>query len=363
MVFSPQVLFHWKRITKKLMPIAIQLTQKPSRLGIFYPDEKYAWLFAKIAVSNADAIYHQVVNHLMISHLVAETHIIGVRRNLHRNHIVHQLLDPHFHGTMGINVRAKEFLIPVIIAKYSSLDLEGTIKVGKKAFSHWNFSEDAFPKRELAKRGLYNFPNEEIPFPYRDQGIKIWDITYDYVINMLRNFYGNNEISTDFEISQWAQDLSQHLPGFPSKIQDIYQLADVVTAIMYGCSAQHSAISAMQYEYYAYVPNKPLFLFGNASELPEDRNLYNNSMIFQLFAFRNSAIQAASTWTLSIYDTKDNMLTRELWIDSKAQEIEDEFRMKMSKMSEEIREENSKKEEHRRYWAMDPKVMPRSIEI
>uniref|UniRef100_A0A4W6CVJ1 Uncharacterized protein n=1 Tax=Lates calcarifer TaxID=8187 RepID=A0A4W6CVJ1_LATCA len=60
---------------KKLLPIAIQLTQQPSKETlIFLPsDLDTDWLLAKIFVRHADSLYAQVINHLQKTHLLAES--------------------------------------------------------------------------------------------------------------------------------------------------------------------------------------------------------------------------------------------------------------------------------------------------
>jgi hypothetical protein len=61
---------------KKLRPIAIQLTPGGP---IFTPkDNKWQWMYAKMAVRNADCQYHQIWDHWFNAHAMSEVYSISV---------------------------------------------------------------------------------------------------------------------------------------------------------------------------------------------------------------------------------------------------------------------------------------------
>ncbi|XP_035760320.1 arachidonate 12-lipoxygenase, 12R-type-like, partial [Neolamprologus brichardi] len=112
----------------KLMPIAIQLHQKPSKQNpIFLPSDSEAdWLLAKLFIKSADLLEHQAVYHLMSTHFLAEAFAIATFRCFPEIHPVYKLLIPHFRYTLHINCRGRNTLLgPDGPFAISSLGYEG----------------------------------------------------------------------------------------------------------------------------------------------------------------------------------------------------------------------------------------------
>ncbi len=94
---------------KKLRPIAIQLL--PNGL-IFTPkDTKWQWTYAKMAVRNADAQYHQIWDHWFNAHAMSEVYSISVNRAFSRIHPIYRLLINHMKYTININTFGRKVLI------------------------------------------------------------------------------------------------------------------------------------------------------------------------------------------------------------------------------------------------------------
>ncbi len=134
------------------------------------------------------------------------------------------------------------------------------MKILEEAWDKWNIKEFAFPK-EIKRRKMSDIPH----YPYRDDGILVWDAIHAYVSNYLNHFYTTPEtLSADTELQSWAAELSDEngsggkVKGMPSTISSVDELVEIITTIIFICGPQHSAINFAQYEYMAFTANMPL---------------------------------------------------------------------------------------------------------
>ncbi|KAF7642762.1 hypothetical protein LDENG_00251090, partial [Lucifuga dentata] len=133
----------------KLMPVAIQLKQKPAADNpIFLPtDSEYDWLTAKIFVRSADFNEHQLNVHLLRTHLLPEVFTVSLHRNLPMVHPLYKLLMPHTRYILQINSLARRLLISEdgVFTQYTASGGEGMITILRKAVSSLTYSSLCIP--------------------------------------------------------------------------------------------------------------------------------------------------------------------------------------------------------------------------
>ncbi|XP_030604384.1 hydroperoxide isomerase ALOXE3-like [Archocentrus centrarchus] len=250
----------------RLMPIAIQLKQKPAKDNpIFVPtDSETDWLMAKIFVRSADFNFFEVNAHLLRTHLLAEVFTVSVLRNLPMVHPLYKLLIPHTRYTLNINFLARQLLISKtgVLTRFAASGGKGVVTILQKALSSLTYSSLCIPD-DIAERGLNDVPN----FYYRDDGLKLWEIIHRFVKEILSYYYKtDDDVQKDCELQKWIQDiyehgfLSQASTGIPQKFTTVAEMVKFVTMVIFTCSAQHSAVNSGQYDFGAWMPNSPVTL-------------------------------------------------------------------------------------------------------
>ncbi len=259
-----------------LQPIAIQLNQTPDSAVYLaseetQPGNQYKWLMAKIFLQCADLNIAQVVNHLTFTHLIEEAFALATHRRLAWQHPVYILLSKHFTALLVINELGVLTLVnPTGIIQQilegglgEKAKADGSLQLIKNAYQDWTFEDMDF-QNNLAKRGVDD--TGALPYyPYRDDGLLIWDLLGQYIQEYLDLYYvSDNDVVTDYELQAWAQQLSGALddgvgkvPGFPSQVGTRAQLADIVRRIIWTAGPQHAAVNFPDTEYMAFVPNAP----------------------------------------------------------------------------------------------------------
>ncbi|XP_023814582.1 arachidonate 8S-lipoxygenase [Oryzias latipes] len=259
---APLVLLH-KNEDDEMMPIAIQLKQKPGKDNpIFFPtDSEYDWLLAKTYVKSADSNLHELNFHLLRTHLLAEVFAVSLQRNLPRVHPVYKLLIRHTRYTLQINFLARKSLISEsgTITRYTASGGKGMLTLLDRSVSSLTYRSLCIPD-DIADRGLEDVPN----FYYRDDGLKLWNIMHRFVHDILSFYYKNDGmVQNDAELQNWIQEIFENgflrrsETGIPQKFTTVAELVKFVTMVMFTCSAQHAAVNTGQYDLYGWMPNGP----------------------------------------------------------------------------------------------------------
>lgn len=275
---APTALF-WVDENQQLMPLAIQLdrdvttppeTELPGPPVVFTPaDDPWLWLTARTHVQSADAAFHETVVHLLRTHLVMETTWVAANRGLAPQHPVHQLLAPHFAGTIAINHKARtELIVPGgPIDSAISVGTEGAYWLINQGLQQFSF-QDLDPMIDIATRQVDD--SDQLPgYYYRDDASMLWEIISDFTDEVLRCFYPDDAaVQADEELHLWAVELTApdggNLAGLPvdgGKFHSFEALHHVVRQIIFTVSAEHSAVNNGQYDIFGHIPNSPGALF------------------------------------------------------------------------------------------------------
>lgn len=270
---APIALYYAERTSGdfQLIPIAIQLGQVPGQSLLCTPLDGVDWTLAKLIAQMADFCVNQLYRHLGQTHLVMEPIALATARELAARHPVNVLLKPHFEFTMAINSLGDQ----VLINPGGAIDvilpgtLESSLQLTDRGVSDYfnNFSSFALPTN-LRQRGVDNSYILQ-DFPYRDDGLLIWNLLEEYVSKYIEIYYrSNRDIRQDFELQNWLKALRKPVSegGFgivslPESLTNRDQLIDILTIIIFTAGPQHSAIAWIQYQYMAFIPNMPGALY------------------------------------------------------------------------------------------------------
>uniref|UniRef100_A0A3B4GHY1 Arachidonate 15-lipoxygenase B-like n=2 Tax=Pundamilia nyererei TaxID=303518 RepID=A0A3B4GHY1_9CICH len=366
-LMAPLVLL-WKNNADQLMPVAIQLKQKPTKDNpIFYPsDSEYDWLLAKTFVRSANFNLYELNAHLLRTHLLAEVFAVSLLRNLPMVHPLYKLLIPHTRYTLNINFLARMLLISKggTFAKFTSSGGEGALTILRRSLTSLTYSSLCIPD-DIEERGLKDVPN----FYYRDDGLQLWEIINRLVKSTLAFYYKTDaEVQEDTELQNWIKEifqygfLSQETTGIPQEFSTMDEMVKFVTMVIFTCSAQHSAVNSGQYDFGGWMPNSPTTM-----ELPppKEKGTITEKTILDTFPSVNTTVHAMSTvWLLSKQSSDSIFLGNypEKHFTERFPLLKiKEFQEELKKLSADIKARNSRLDLP--YTYMDPEVVENSVSI
>ncbi|KAM4044794.1 polyunsaturated fatty acid lipoxygenase ALOX15B-like [Anomaloglossus baeobatrachus] len=358
----------WKDPQDQLLPIAIQLGQTPGeQTPIFLPsDNEWDWTLAKIWVRNAEFTVHEIVYHLLHTHLFAEVFNIATHRQLPRNHPVYKVVIPHVRYTLDINTLARLQLISPggVFDKYTVLGTKGINVLLEKAMQEVTYSGLCLPD-DIEARGLESIPN----YYYRDDGRMVWEAMERYVSSMVRYYYnGDESVRTDPELQAWVAEiyekgfLQRESSGIPSSLETVSSLVKYLTMVIFRCSAGHAAVNLGQFDFYTWMPNGPASM---KSPPPSVKGVTTLQTILDALPDVNTTVmEMVAVWQLStqLMDRKCLGNYHEVhFIEETPQRIIQEFQEKLVEISKIINEKNQSR--HMPYLYLDPKNIENSISI
>uniref|UniRef100_A0A673J5E9 Arachidonate 5-lipoxygenase-like n=1 Tax=Sinocyclocheilus rhinocerous TaxID=307959 RepID=A0A673J5E9_9TELE len=347
----------------EILPIAIQV---PSEI-IF--DNQYDWMLAKMWVKSSDFSVHQLVTHLLRTHLISEVFAIAMYRQLAAVHPVFKLLIPHVRFTIAINTAAREKLIckSGLFDKANGTGGIGIVEVIQKAMKTLTYKSLCFPEAMKA-RGVDN--KEDLPnYYYRDDGMMVWEAVKSFVSDVVRIYYGSDEtVQKDEEIQAFAQDVCfsgmKNCPKdceFPNSLKTREQLVEYLTLVIFTASAQHAAVNFGQYDWFAWIPNSPSTM---RKPPPTQKGQVDMKYIMESLPDRGrSSWHLGAVWALSQYQDEE-MYFQEKNIHFTEQSVIEAtktFRKKLGEVTNIIKSRNEKLKLP--YWYLSPDRIPNSVAI
>ena len=281
----------------KLHPLAIVIDYKETmdksvvifnnRLHASDPTDSEAtdwpWRYAKLCAQISDWTRHEATIHLTNTHFVEEAVIVAAHRAFPIDHVVYQLLQPHWLKTFSLNASARSALVPQVIVKlvgFTEAQLYAFIKDAYKRFD-WtalyipsDLKNRGFPADELNSTKFHNYV-------YGKNMSIMWQVLRTFVSSVLAtSFTSDEQVVRDSSIAAWAAEMRSasgaSIESFP-EIKTVNELVDAVVMCIHIASPQHTAVNYLQEYYQSFVINKPPALCAPAPNTIESLRAYKES--------------------------------------------------------------------------------------
>ncbi|MCC5638571.1 lipoxygenase [Nostoc sp. CHAB 5844] len=334
---KPRALFYWHSNGipngGSLRPVAIQLNNDAGTNSLIYtPDDPYLdWFLAKTCVQIADGNHQELGSHFAYTHAVMAPFCIATARQLAANHPIALLLKPHFRFMLFDNDLGRtHFLQPGgPVDEFMAGSLEESLTFVVKTYQEWSVDKFVFPT--LIKSQNMDEPEILPHFPFRDDGMLLWDAIKKFVTDYLQLYYKTSQdLSEDYELQNWARELvaqdGGRVKGMPEKIETIDQLIQIITVVVFTCAPFHSALNFSQYEYMAFVPNMP---YAAYHPTPESKGVDMQTIMKILPPFKQAADQVMWTHILTSYHYDKLGYYDEEFTDPLAQELVVQFQQNL----------------------------------
>ncbi|MBN3318394.1 LOXE3 isomerase, partial [Atractosteus spatula] len=300
-VVAPLCLLY-KNTNDQLVPIAIQLQQRAGPENpIFLPSDGIDWLLAKICVRSADFSHHQVVTHLLRTHLLAEVVTMATLRHLPHVHPLYKLLIPHMRYTLQVNIMARVRLLgrDGVFSEHTAIGGIGLIEILERAVQSLTYSSLCLPE-DICARGVESVPN----YYYRDDGLRLWNSINRFVKGMVKVYYpGDNAVVKDTELQSWIKEIFTE--GFQERLESEIpqsftspeEVTKFINMVIFTVSAQHAAVNSGLFDFNSWMPNSPSSLQWPP---PITKGSTTMSDILKALPDINTTVRLmATTWLLS----------------------------------------------------------------
>jgi len=301
----------------------------------YFTPEDQNWHTALSWFRVADANHHEIVSHLFETHIISEIILSEMMctpttEKKAKPHKICKFLKTFFSGTVWINNRARETLLPLLNVH---LALGKGIDLLEDRWHNYNFSDSNFLK-SLENRGM-----QEMTFysPGR-YGKRIYNIIFHFCHDVVHTFYKNDDdIIGDSWLSLFWSNLNNRLNKTVKPFSSIERLTDFLTHIIFLCSVQHSIVNFSQKAFYSNVP--PFVL--NVGDIPK----VGQSTTVKVARGEFSATSELIVNLLSQYDDNNSLYNlKKQDFDESISHIVIKFRRKLKTCKNWMKSEEDKKE-------------------
>lgn len=353
---------------KGLIPIAIQLEQKPDKdTPVFLPsDPPLAWLLAKMWVRHAEFQVFQLLSHLLRTHLVVEVICVATLRQLPAVHPIYKLLTPHLRYTLEINCRGRTQLISPegIFKRVVSTGGDGLLMLAQREYKVLTY-RSLQPKFDFLDRGVTKVRG----YFYRDYSLMLWDVIQDFVSGIVSLYYeSDTEVKKDSELQAWIHDVAVEgfvdVPefGLASEMKTKEELITLLSVVIFTSTAQHAATNNGQFDWCAWVPNTPCTM---RHPPPTDKDAVTMGLIMDTLPdISQSCVQMAITWHLGRAQPDAipmGQYVEQYFTEPAALKVIDKFRKELKELEDKIMAQNEGLE--LQYLYLCPSRMENSITI
>uniref|UniRef100_A0A8C2E6A9 Arachidonate 12-lipoxygenase n=1 Tax=Cyprinus carpio TaxID=7962 RepID=A0A8C2E6A9_CYPCA len=288
---------------KGLIPIAIQLEQKPDKdTPLFLPsDPPLAWLLAKMWVRHSEFQVFQLLSHLLRTHLVVEVICVSTLRQLPAVHPIYKLLAPHLRYTLEINCRGRTQLLSPdgIFKRVVSTGGDGLLILAQREYKVLTY-RSLQPKFDFLDRGVTKLRD----YFYRDHSLML------FVSGIVSLYYKSDlEVEQDSEIQAWINDVA--VEGF------------------------------VDFDWCAWVPNTPCTM---RHPPPTDKDAVTMDLIMDTLPdISQSCVQMAITWHLGRAQPDAipmGQYVEQYFTEPAALKVIDKFRKELKELEEHIIAQN-----------------------
>ncbi len=341
---KPQALFYWQtnhsQTGGSLVPVAIQINSDYGTNSLVYTpnDPHLDWFLAKTCVQIADGNHQELGSHFAYTHAVMAPFAISTARQLAENHPIALLLKPHFRFMLFDNDLGRLYFLQPggPVDNFMAGALEESLGFIVKTYDEWSVEKFVFPR--LMKANQMDDAEVLPHFPFRDDGILIWNAIEKFVTQYLKLYYQTPEdLSEDQELQNWAKELvaqdGGRVKGMPGRIDTLEQLIEIISVVVFTCAPLHSALNFAQYEYMAFVPNMP---YAAYQPMPETKGVDMETIMKILPPFKQAADQVMWTHILTSYHYDKLGFYDEKFADSLAQEILVQFQHDLHEIERQI---------------------------
>uniref|UniRef100_A0A673FQ53 Arachidonate 5-lipoxygenase-like n=1 Tax=Sinocyclocheilus rhinocerous TaxID=307959 RepID=A0A673FQ53_9TELE len=353
---------------KGLIPIAIQLDQKPDKdTPVFLPsDPPLAWLLAKMWVRHAEFQVFQLLSHLLRTHLVVEVICVSTLRQLPAVHPIYKLLTPHLRYTLEINCRGRTQLISPdgIFKRVVSTGGDGLLILAQREYKVLTY-RSLQPKFDFLDRGVTKLRD----YFYRNHSMMLWDVIQNFVSGIVSLYYkSDSEVEQDSELQAWINDVAVEgfvdVPHFGDFFQKIFlsifelktkeELITLLSVVIFTSTAQHAATNNGQFDWCAWVPNTPCTM---RHPPPTDKDAVTMGMIMDTLP----DISQSCFGFLSFLQIPMGQYVEQYFTEPAALRVIDKFRKELKELEEQIIAQNEGLE--LQYLYLCPSRMENSITI